>query len=546
MKKALSLLLAVLVLVSLFAACGGNGDAPATANLSSEPGATTPTTPSVMNNDDVVVQGEEPDGIVPGTVLNIAWESDKQTHLPYSSDSHGALYLMVYDTLFQNNDGEISGLIAKDWTVSEDGMEYVINIWDNIDYCLKDGSKGDHLNADKVVRSLQLTEKYMSNYFTNIESYEATDEYQITVKFNAPYPDFEVQFSLMFTGIVDPDYVAEHGEESNDSAVGTGPYYIEDYKGATSFTFKANPYYWNADHFAHIETINCSIIPETSTCQVALLSGDIDWFECSDVAIVEALTANPEVSAYICQGAFNPLYFNCNRAPFDNENVRRGIGLLIDSQELINVAYGGEGDIYNAPWQTGAATYKEYDGVNAFDPDEGLRLLEEAGVDPSKLVINTFGSYLDSNYLPALQAQLAQYGITLNFEIYEVGTFIQSVGQGDWDVMAWFGLLDKAAPYQTYLNMFGANGFYRGLFIEETYPEIWQQIQDLLAEAGTCTSIDDQIAVLMQIDQILVDNCFFTHNVGGHEWRVYNSKLQNMQGDAKYAFTEFYELYWVE
>lgn len=544
MKKALSLLLAVLVLVALFAGCGG--DTTPSAAPSGEPEAEPSTTPSIMNNDDVVVVGEEPEGIVPGSVLNIAWDSDKQTHLPYSSDSHGALYLMIYDTLFQNNDGEITGLIAKDWTVSEDGMEYVINIWDNIDYCLKDGSKGDHVTADKVVRSLQLTEKYMANYFENIESYEATGEYEITVKFSAPYPDFEAQFSMMFTGIVDPDYVAEHGEESNDSAVGTGPYYIADYEGATSFTFKANPYYWNEDRFAHIETINCSIIPEMATRQVALLSGDIDWFECADVTIVSALTQDPAISAYICQGAFNPLYFNCNRAPFDNENVRRGLGLLINSEELVNVAYGGQGNIYDSPWQEGAVTYKEYEGVNEYNPEEGLRLLEEAGVDPSSLVLNTFGSYLDSNYLPALQAQLMEYGITLNFEIYEPGTFIQTVGQGDWDVMAWFGLLDKAAPYQSYLNMFGENGFYRCLFIDETYPEIWQQIQDLLAEAGQCTTIDEQVEVLTQIDQILVDNCFFTHNVGGNEWRVYNSKLQNMQGDAKYQFTEFYELYWAE
>lgn len=541
MKKLIALLLAMALACGLLAGCSGSKDP----QPSNDP-TPSASTPSETGEPSQQPAAGEPDGIVPGTVLNVAWDSDKQTHLPYTSDSHGTLYMMLYDTLFQNNDGVVSGLIAKDWTISEDGMQYVINIWDNIDYCMKDGTKGAHLNADKVVRSLALTEKYMSNYFTNIASYEATGEYQITVTFSAPYPDFQVQFSSMFTGIVDPDLVAQYGEESNDAAVGTGPYYLAEYVGSTSFTFKANPYYWDAERCAHIETVNALIISEDATRQMALRSGDVDWIEVSDVLVMESLTASGEFSACESQGAFNPLYFNCNRAPFNDERVRRGLGLLIDSQELVNVAYGGEGDVWDGLWQEKCITYKKYDDFNKCDPDEGLKLLSEAGIDPNTLVINTIGSYLDTNYLPALQAQLAKYGITLNFEIYEVGTFIQSISQGNYDVIAWFGICDPAAPYQTYLNMFSANGFYRPLQIDQTYPEIWAQIQDILAEAGQCTTIEEQAVVLQQIDELLVANCIVTHNVGGREWKVYNSKLQNMQSEAKYAFTELNELYWAD
>lgn len=492
--------------------------------------------------------GVEPDGIVPGTSLTVVWDSDKQTHLPYTSDSHGTLYMEIYDTLFCTQDGETTGLIAESWEMSEDGMEYVIQIHDNIDYCLKDGSVGDHVTADKVVRSLQLTEKYMSNYFTNIESYEATGEYEITVKFSAPYADFLSQFSSMFTGIVDPDLVAEYGEESNQAAVGTGPYYLAEYQEGEYFLFKANTHYWNDAHFAHIETVRADIIPESATAQQALMAGNIDWMETDDIAIVTALCADGEHIYYETQGAFNPLYFNTNRCEvLRDERVREAISLLIDPVELVNNAYGGYGSVYEGPWASNIHSYQAFAGYNDVDVEKAMALFDEAGVDPSTLVLKTYYSYLDMNYMPNLQAMLAKYGITLDVDgPYDVGTFVQSVGKGDWDVMAWFGIADANAPYSAYSGMFSTNGFFRTLFINETYPQLQEEVEALLAEASVQTTIDAQCEVLKQIDQIIVDNHLVAKNVAGAGFIVYDSDLRNMIVEDHYSFTELYELYWAE
>lgn len=538
-KKRISLFLTAVMLIAVFAACSSEDASQQTESASQSSEASGTETSST---------GEEPEGIVAGTVINLAWESDKQTHLPYTSDSHATLYLMLYDTLFETHNGETTGLIAEEWSYSEDNMRCDITIHDNIYFCLQDGSQGNHVTAQTVVDSLAITAQYMSNYFTNIDSIEATGDYTLSVYFSNPYPDFEVQFSEIFTGIVDPELIEQYGEESNEAAIGTGPYYLVEYNAGESFVFKANPNYWNSDRMAHIETVNALIIPETSTIQVAITTGEIDWMEIADSAIVEALvnSSNGELTSYTVQGAFNPLYFNCNNEPFDDPNVRRGIGLLINSEELVNVAYGGGGNVINAAWPDTNIAYQEIEGANEYDPEEGLRLLEEAGVDPTELVINSYCSYLDASYMPALQAQLATYGITLNFETYEVGTFVQSVGEGDWDVMAWFGMLYGPAPYQTYVNMYGENGNFRVLFIEETYPELWEEIQTLLDEAGQCTTLEDQVVVLQEIDTLLAENYIWQTNVQGQEFKVYNSSLQNMQVDDHYNFTLVHELYWAE
>ena len=539
MRKRFCTLATVLAIASLLSACGAPASTPSADESSSQAPSTTSQAP--------VTAGVEPEGIVAGTTLNLSWDSDKQTHLPYTSDSHATLYLMLYDTLFETHNGETTGLIAKDWSFTEDNMQCDITIHDDIYFCLRDGSQGNHVTAQTVVDSLALTEKHMSNYFTNIDRIEVTGDYTLSVYFSNPYPDFTVQFSEIFTGIVDPSLIAEYGEKSNEAAIGTGPYYLVEYQAAERFVFKANPNYWDADRMPHIETVTALIIPEASMNQVAIKTGEIDWFETADPAIVEALTRSDDsLTSLTVQGSFNPLYFNCNNEPFDDPNVRKAIGLLIDSQALVDVAYSGKGTVINAAWPDKCVSYQEVPDANVYDPDEGLRLLEEAGVDPNSLVIDTYCSYLNASYMPALQAQLAKYGITLNFETYEVGTFVQSLGEGDWDVMAWFGMLYNPAPYQTYVNMYGENGFYRCLFIDETYPELWEQVQTLLDEAGQCTTIDDQVVILQEIDQLLAENYIWRSNVQGQEFKVYDAGLQNMQVDDHYNFTLVHELYWAE
>lgn len=536
-KKILSAMLVVGMVMGL-AACGSSDNAssdPVSAGTEANGGAA-----AAANT------GEEPEGIVEGTTLTVAWDSDKQTHLPWSNSSNSTIYMMMYDTLFQSVDGEISGLIADTWEVSEDGMQYVIQIHDDIYFCNKDGSKGNQMTAESVVKSLEYTKEGYAQYFTNIESIEATGDYEITVTFSAPYADFMIQFANSCTGIVDPALVEQYGSDSNDAAVGSGPYYMESYEADSQFVFKANPYYWDADRMPHIETVTAKIISDDSTALTAIQTGEVDWIESGSYMNVQNLTADGSLTAYQKVGAFNPLYFNCNVEPFDDPNVRQAIGLLIDSEELLEVAFDGQGQVINGAFGTDTITYQDYDFANVYDPEKGLQLLEEAGVDPESLVLESYASGLNAEYMPALQAQLAKYGITLNFEMYDVGTFIQTVSTGNWDVICWFGLVSDIDPYAAYNNMYSEDGIYRTLFIDETDPELHQQVQELLAEANQCLTIEEQVPVLQQIDDLLAEKYVWSTNVSSSEWIVYNSKLAGMHLSDFLYMCEVWELYWTE
>lgn len=538
MKKIISVLMVTIMILGL-SACGSSGSSETETNSSSAPVA------SEDDTGEVTAKGE-PEGIVEGSVLTVAWDSDKQTHLPWSNSSNETVYMMMYDTLFQSVDGEINGLIADTWEMSEDGLQYVIQIHDDIYFCNKDGSQGNHMTAETVVKSLEYTKQGLSSYFTSIESITATGEYEITIQFSEPYADFPIQFSRTVTGIVDPEAVEKYGNDSNDAAVGSGPYYLESYVAASKFVFKANPYYWNAERMPHMETINAVIISDESTAQVAIQSGEVDWIESGSYMVVQNLTSTGALASYEKSGSLNPLYFNCNKAPFDNAEVRQAIGLLIDSDSLLEIAFDGQGKVINNAWNDTTITYKTYDTANVYDPEKGLKMLEEAGVDPKTLVIDSYCSGLNASYMPALQAQLAEYGITLNFEMYDVGTFIQSVSTGDWDVIAWFGLVTDVDPYAAYYNMYADDGIYRVLFIDQTDAELNKKVQSYLAEAGKCKTVEEQIPILQKIDDLLAENYVWNTNVAGSEWIVYNSKLQNMHLSDFLNMNELWELYWAE
>ena len=143
----------------------------------------------------------------------------------------------------------------------------------------------------------------------------------------------------------------------------SGPYYVENYDGATRVaTLKRNPYY-KGDHRgkASIERISyVKIIPETQLDQ--LKQGRVD--------VLAGVTGGEETRAALAlvdnvkfkenhydRAGYGKLAFRCDFGPTQFKEVRRAVMHTIDRDEFAQTFTGGYGSVVHGPYYTGSAAY---------------------------------------------------------------------------------------------------------------------------------------------------------------------------------------------
>ena len=216
MKRKLALILAMIMMLSVFAGCGSKEEAPAeTAAQSGEAAAA----PAAAEQLDIVRVGVTawPASLDP--ITKMGWT---QTRILYQ----------VYDTLlYCNDDSTISSYICDSWTRIDDYTT---------EYKLKEGitfHNGYPLTAEDVKFTFDRVlfddtgycDPNVTAVVNTIESVEVVDE--LTVRMVTSIPDpiiFDRLASSLGVYIVSKQYIEEVGNETfGVSPVGTGPFKVD-------------------------------------------------------------------------------------------------------------------------------------------------------------------------------------------------------------------------------------------------------------------------------------------------------------------------------
>ena len=130
--------------------------------------------------------------------------------------------------------------------------------------------------------------------------------------------------------------VKDPGTYRNENPVGTGPFVLGNYNDQ-QYSVDKNPDYWQADKI-EIEHI---ILPSTNS-QLDTVTRGYDWAY-SFISDVEGTwgAASEHNAWWFPPGGVIALMPNLEVAPFDDVNVRRGIALSLDREEIAETASEG-------------------------------------------------------------------------------------------------------------------------------------------------------------------------------------------------------------
>lgn len=331
MKKAVSLLLAVLMVLSL-AACGKIPADP-TQTPSTQPSTETPTTEATEPAPTYAI-----DTLTVGTTAAIETAVFGEYNFDMLASGVSELPLVYQDT-----QGEYHPLLATYST--EDAATWTYTIQDGMTW-----SDGEPVTAEDILFTLQYDQ---ANGTANFEAQTGEDGKVTEAKYTGyTLSDDKMSISLtlaspnvrelsnMTSFRVMPKHVYE-GKDTVTEAEGRitcGPYVLESFnKEAGTITFAVNEFY---PQKPNVEKIVYQLFGNEDTMYLALQQGDIDmvWAYSTGVAgtYQDVLSADANVSLVNIAAANAPavLAFNNAKGLFSDENLRQAVSYALNYEEF--------------------------------------------------------------------------------------------------------------------------------------------------------------------------------------------------------------------
>ncbi len=418
---------------------------------------------------------------------------------------------LIFSTLFVTDSSytEVNSGIAEKYTVSDDGLTYVITI--GSDYYWSDG---EPVTVDDVMFSIEgfmcceMVNSYLSSAFNNIEG--ATDfgegksnsisglssnGNEITIQLEEP----QSTFPLMLTQFVPmPKHIL--GDEDMSTLTSDLEFYF-DLNPVTNGLFMLDSFNEDGNLILSQNPHNPHL---TSDIESVVLyfdadKADVDYYGTTDPTKMVSYRSMKGYEEYMVDVYFYRYFlFNLHGGDTGVENtviqdvrVRQAIYHALDVETLFNDVYFSKGNLVHG----GSLTLA--DEVYEYNPEKSKQLLEEAGYDFSRPfhVMYYSGDTSSRIFLEKVQSYLEAVGLTVKLTKAEVSAELYD--EASYDMMmknlSAFNTQDWYSEYlSTSANMskvFSKDGEFDDLFEElnattdiDSFNKVLQELVDLEQE----------------------------------------------------------------
>ncbi|WP_214403700.1 ABC transporter substrate-binding protein [Pseudonocardia lacus] len=413
---------------------------------------------------DAAAEGQPKDG---GTLI-MGTDREAVSFDPTTQNTNQAA-LAVYDSLLKfNAEGQPEPYLAQSMESTDNGLTWRLGLRDGVQF-----SDGTPLDANAVILNVQRHIDKASSpgnrYAAQIASMSAVDPLTVEFVLKAPFGAFPSVFALNFTAgnlgaIVSPAAIAQHGDQVGNNPVGAGPFMLSDWVRDSKMTLTKNPNYWQKDKgLPHLDALEFRPLPDTETRYASIENGDVDLiFGGYHTELLRGLQ-NPNLSVYYGPGnGAEYVYFNFQRAPFDDPRMREAFVRGIDLKAVAATQFRGEmaeargwfGD--DSPYSTQEAI----DAWPAYDPERAKQLVQEYVAEGGSATVDYKSTNAPNRvqWSEFLQAQMAAIGITLQPQFYDLAQYSSQVVQAkDFQVAGWVGG-PVDVPYPAIQNLLHTGG----------------------------------------------------------------------------------------
>ena len=447
----------------------------------------------------------------------------------------------MYEGLFYFNEakGEIENRLCESYTVSDDGLVYTFKLREDAFF-----HNGEQVKASDVVFSYNRAKEsaHVGAFLGAVSKVEADGDFTVNVYVDKPSAPLLSNLTQVF--ILSEKEVTEAGDAfgTTISTAGTGPYYMTELDNDVSWTLEAFSDYYRGE--AAVKKINIKPITDASAGLLAFESGELDFYSAGS-ADWAALTANEDYNTEVV-AANHITLFAVNHAANDvlaDDNVRLAIAYALDKEAMNIAAFDGyateaqfmENPAYNVGAPTEGVTYD-------YNPEKAKELLAEAGyadgVYAGKLMVWA-GNYFEKMAQVA-QQNLADVGITVELDYYDINTCISKMLQQDYEI----GIMGYASngDFDSFRKRFHSEqegAYYVNFTANDKFD--WQTMDALMDESAETLDADARLEINTKINNMVMETACLLPCIHKALFYVWNGDL-NIVAQPNYIY--IYEWSW--
>jgi peptide/nickel transport system substrate-binding protein len=353
----------------------------------------------------------------------------------------------------------IKGALAESWKW-QDSTTLIFHLRKGVKFQNKPPVNGREFVADDVTFSFKRyrTSKRLDQYVLNhVDSITAKDKYTIVFKLKEPYSQAISHMGLGLNHFIVPHEVVEkEGNLSNwETAIGTGPFLLDNFSPGNALTYKKNPEYWDKGK-PIVDEIKALIIPDVETQLAALRTGKIDIVDSIQPIKVSSLKeTNP--SLQFRKYLFVPyaIYMRTDKKPFNDIRVRKALAMAIDRKKIADRYWGGDAEIlahpYPPPWEevyTPLNKLGEAAEIYSYNPEKAKKLLREAGYPngfKTKLTYTLGYGRVWAQQMELVKEYFSKIGVDLQLVLKEYMAYYTTAHKGKYEGMG-AGLHGQSDP----------------------------------------------------------------------------------------------------
>lgn len=438
--------------------------------------------------------------------------------------------------------------MAKSYTVSDDGLTYTFELFDNLTW-----SDGTPLTAHDFVWTYEQVINPDNEYpylstLEEITSYKALDDYTLEIKIEQVYCPALTTVSSAITPL--PRHIwegldwsdPEANPEINSPSVISGPYKIINWQRDQFSEYEANEDYWYHGS-PNITRRIIEIVPNSDISYEKMKAGETDTGTITPANLEEARQLD-NITVYewwpaAAQWTYVGLNLRTPGKPTEDINVRHALSYALDKDLLTEEVMEGQAKRQCSVFPETSWAYTSDVECYDYDPDMAIALFEEAGYtydgstmltpEGDPLVLKLIYGPNTSTTLELMsifvQANLADIGINVEIQAMEWATFLEATdaADADWDMYlgAW-----RATIEPQYMEQ---------IWSEENIPQlnsvgfISPEVEQLFADAGMNCAVDYRKEKFAEIQQILADESPYIFLFYNKAWQGLNNRIAGIK-----------------
>lgn len=473
-----------------------------------------------------------------------------------SNDGGNMLQHLAEGLLKMDKNGNMIPGLAESYEVSDDGLTYTFKLRKGLKW--SDGSDltaKDFVYSWKRVADPNTAAPYGQDVLGKVKGYEeaaggnidalavsAPDDTTFVVELANPVPFFDRIAAFSTLVPVQEATIEANGDAwtlSPETNVTAGPYKLAEFTDGDRIVLEKNENYWDKDSIT-FDKITYRLIEDPNAAYTAYKQGEVSMIKSVPSEEIPALKGTEEFHVDPNMGTYY-LSFNTAKKPFDNEDVRMALALVIDRDYVANTVMQGTYLPANkiiGPGVSDAAPDSSFEKVTEEKYTKGVGSGDyEADVAKAKELLAKAG-YPDGQGFPTIEystndqgyhKSVAEYlqnvwkeklGINTDIAIKEWKVFTADRRAGNYDVARNGWVMDWNDP-SNFLNLFvTGSGNNDGKISIPEYDE-------LMEKASTTTNADERFDYLHKAEQLLLDHAALTPVAYYTDFYLQSTKLKD-------------------